>query len=139
VEELSVTTSEPGAECQPHVAGESTEIPFDDVFTVSARKGENGTVTLVLVGELDTFTAPQLRSSIAGQLAGQPRELVLDLSAVDFLGSAGLGTLVETQHLARDRNIALRLVASSRAVLRPLQVTGLIELFTITNTSTYSG
>ena len=81
------------------------------------------------------FTAPLLRSSITGQFAGQPRELVLDLSAVEFLGSAGLAALVDAQKLARDRNIGLRLIAATRAVLRPLQVTGLIDLFSVADTS----
>jgi anti-sigma B factor antagonist len=113
------------------VAAEITEIPSDDIFAVSALVGADGTVTLTVVGEVDAFTAPRLRSLIASQLEGQPRELVLDLSAVEFLGSAGLAALVETQMLARDRDVALRLIATSRAVIRPLQGTGLIDLFTI--------
>jgi anti-sigma B factor antagonist len=92
---------------------------------------------LVLVGQVDAFTAPLLRSSIADQLEGRPRELVLDLSAVDFLGSAGLAALVETLKSAADRDVALRLIATGRAVIRPLRSTGLIDLFTVTDTSTH--
>lgn len=127
-----MTTSDRGAGRQSDVAAENTEIPSDDPFAVSALVGGDGTVTLTVVGEVDAFHAPRLRSSIASQLEGQPRELVLDLSAVEFLGSAGLAVLVETQTLARDRDVALRLIATSRAVIRPLQTTGLIDLFTIT-------
>jgi anti-sigma B factor antagonist len=137
VKEPSVSTSDPGVEGQSDAAADSTEVPSDDIFAVSTRVDENGTVTLVLVGDVDTYTAPLLRGSIADQLEGQPRELVLDLSAVDFLGSAGLAALLETRQLTGDRNITLRLIATGRAVMRPLEVTGLIDLFSLTDTSAH--
>jgi anti-sigma B factor antagonist len=80
---------------------------------------------------VDTFTAPVLRSSLDTQLEQSPSELVIDLSGVQFLGSAGLAVLVETQKSARAKDVALRLIATTRAVTRPLEVTGLIDLFTI--------
>jgi anti-sigma B factor antagonist len=86
---------------------------------------------VTVVGEVDTFTAPVLRASLDTQLEQQPTALVIDLCGVQFLGSAGLAVLVETQKSARSRDVGLRLVANTRAVTRPLEVTGLIDLFTI--------
>jgi anti-sigma B factor antagonist len=43
--------------------------------------------------------------------------------------------LVETQKSARSRDVGLRLIANTRAVTRPLEVTGLIDLFTIAEKS----
>lgn len=117
------------------VSTEGTDAPFDDVITLSTSTSENGAVTVTVVGEVDTFTAPVLRSSLDAQLEQQPRELVIDLSGVQFLGSAGLAVLVETQKSARARGVDLRLVATTRAVTRPLEVTGLIDLFTIVDSS----
>ena len=117
------------------VSTEGTDAPFDDVITLSTSTSENGAVTVTVVGEVDTFTAPVLRSSLDAQLEQQPRELVIDLSGVQFLGSAGLAVLVETQKSARARGVELRLVATTRAVTRPLEVTGLIDLFTIVDSS----
>jgi anti-sigma B factor antagonist len=125
-----VTTSDLPAEGHPDVSSEGTEAPFDDVITLSTSD-EDGVVTVKVVGEVDTFTAPVLRSTLDGQLEQSPRELVIDLSGVQFLGSAGLAVLVETQKSARSREVALRLIATTRAVTRPLEVTGLIDLFTI--------
>ena len=112
-------------------AADSNEAPFDDVITLSTSTGDDGTVTVTVVGEVDTFTAPVLRASLDTQLEQQPKALVIDLCGVQFLGSAGLAVLVETQKSARSRDVALRLVANTRAVTRPLEVTGLIDLFTI--------
>jgi anti-sigma B factor antagonist len=129
-----VTTSDLPAEGQPDVSTEGTEAPFDDVITLSTSN-EDGVVTVTVVGEVDTFTAPVLRSTLDSQLELQPRELVIDLSGVQFLGSAGLAVLVETQKSSRSREVALRLIASTRAVTRPLEVTGLIDLFTIADST----
>jgi anti-sigma B factor antagonist len=125
-----VTTSDLPAEGQPDVSTEGTEAPFDDVITLSTST-EDGVVTVTVVGEVDTFTAPVLRSTLDSQLEQSPRELVIDLSGVQFLGSAGLAVLVETQKSARAKEVGLRLIATTRAVTRPLEVTGLIDLFTI--------
>lgn len=125
-----MTTSDLPAEGQPDVSTEGTEAPFDDVITLSTSD-EDGVVTVTVVGEVDTFTAPVLRSTLDSQLEQSPRELVIDLSGVQFLGSAGLAVLVETQKSARAKEVGLRLIATTRAVTRPLEVTGLIDLFTI--------
>ena len=130
-----MTTSDLPAEGQPDMSGEGTEAPFDDVITLSTSTDEDGVVTVTVVGEVDTFTAPVLRSSLDSQLEGQPKELVIDLCGVQFLGSAGLAVLVETQKAARAKEVGLKLIASTRAVTRPLEVTGLIDLFTIVDGS----
>lgn len=111
------------------------EAPFDDVITLSTSNDGEGTITVTVIGEVDTFTAPVLRASLDTQLEQQPDNLVIDLCGVQFLGSAGLAVLVETQKSARSRDVALRLVANTRAVTRPLEVTGLIDLFTIADRS----
>jgi anti-sigma B factor antagonist len=130
-----VTTSDLPAAGQPDVSNEGTEAPFDDVITLSTSTGDDGVVTVTVVGEVDTFTAPVLRSTLDSQLEQQPKALVIDLSGVQFLGSAGLAVLVETQKSARAREVALSLIATTRAVTRPLEVTGLIDLFTIADNS----
>lgn len=129
-----MTTSDLPAGGQPDVPNEGTEAPFDDVITLSTSN-EDGVVTVTVVGEVDTFTAPVLRSTLDSQLEQQPRDLVIDLSGVQFLGSAGLAVLVETQKSSRAKEVGLRLIATTRAVTRPLEVTGLIDLFTIADST----
>ena len=130
-----MTTSDLPAAGQPDVSNDGTEAPFDDVITLSTSTNEDGAVTVTVVGEVDTFTAPVLRSTLDSQLEQQPKELVIDLSGVQFLGSAGLAVLVETQKSSRAREVGLSLIATTRAVTRPLEVTGLIDLFTIVDGS----
>jgi anti-sigma B factor antagonist len=129
-----VTTSDLPAEGQPDVSNEGTEAPFDDVITLSTSTGENGQVTVTVVGEVDTFTAPVLRSSLDTQLEQSPSELVIDLSGVQFLGSAGLAVLVAAKDDADRRRNRLRLVCGSRIVTRALEATGLLTLFDVADT-----
>lgn len=81
-----------------------------------------------VVGEIDTLTAPVLRAQLDDQIAAV-RLLVLDLTDVTFLGSAGLAVLVAAKDDADRREHRLRLVCGSRIVTRALQATGLLTLF----------
>jgi anti-sigma B factor antagonist len=121
----SVTTSGPPTETC--AVGEFD----DDALTLTTQIGYDREVTVSVVGELDAFTAPRLRSVLDTELERHPSELALDLRGVRFLGSAGLAVLVETQTSADARDIPLRLIATTRPVTRPLEVTGLIDLFTV--------
>ena len=90
---------------------------------------EDGASVIRLSGEIDMLTTPTLRARVTEELAGEPSVLVLDMLGVDFLGSSGLALLVEALEESRTRRVALRLVANSRPVSRPLQATGLTDLF----------
>ncbi len=91
--------------------------------------GEQASV-LHVVGEIDTLTAPLLRAQLEGAIGGVPL-LVLDLTEVTFLGSAGLAVLVAAKDEAENRNHRLRIVPGSRIVVRALQATGLLGIFDI--------
>ncbi|WP_244524770.1 STAS domain-containing protein [Trujillonella endophytica] len=78
-----------------------------------------------VVGEVDCSTAPRLTESIDAVLATGPAELVVDLAGVSFLDSAGLHALVTAHGRAEQQGIRMRVLVGTRAVLRPIQVTGL--------------
>jgi anti-anti-sigma factor len=54
-----------------------------------------GVCVVGVAGELDALTAPTLTRCVSGRLAADLERLVIDLGAVEFLGSAGLGALIE--------------------------------------------
>jgi anti-sigma B factor antagonist len=64
------------------------------------------------------------------EAAGWP--VVVDLTAVTYLGSHGMAVLVEAASKAEGRREPLRVVVDeTRAVIRPLQVTGLDEVLAL--------
>ncbi len=88
-------------------------------------------VTVVSVsGEIDMLSAPALRTYVSSNLVDNGT-LVLDLTGVSFLGSAGLAVLVEAAQESRTRAIAFSVVAADRAVTRPIVATGLGEVFNV--------
>lgn len=115
---------------QPTNPPVSENTHIDQLISLNARKV--GATRLVTVsGEVDMVTTPYLRSYLQEQLKQTTSMLVIDLRQVKFLGSSGLAVLVATLDQARERAIALRLVCNSREVVRPLQATGLTDLFDI--------
>jgi anti-anti-sigma factor len=92
------------------------------------RVTQAGDVLVVgVAGELDMDTAPEVRAAIVSGLVDRPSALVFDLSEVSFFSSAGLSLLLE----ARSRVDTLAVVATRRAVLRPIQLMALAPLFTV--------
>lgn len=86
------------------------------------------TVRLTVTGEVDSSSAPVLTRSLDETLDGPVGRLVVDLCGVTFLDSAGLCALAAAHRRATEQQVALRVLASSRAVVRPLQITGLWKL-----------
>jgi anti-sigma B factor antagonist len=101
--------------------------PSRDLVTFDVTA--NGpTVRIRALGEIDSSSASSLRAELDAVLDGTPGEVVLDLTGVSFLDSAGLSTLAAAHRRATADGTRLRVLASGRAVMRPLQITGLWEL-----------
>lgn len=108
----------------------------DDQIIVTVTPAHAGTVVVTASGEVDMLTSPQLRTGVLEQfLDGAGVELVvLDLDGVTFLGTSGLAVLIEVREAAHASGVELRIVSTSRRVLRPLTIAGLVPLFDIHDT-----
>lgn len=85
------------------------------------------TVVIYASGVLDMLTSPQLEVSIATSLQQRPSALVVDLTDVDFLASAGMGVLVAARDQAAS-TVRFAVVANGPATSRPLKMVGLADL-----------
>ncbi|MDA4088823.1 Anti-sigma-F factor antagonist RsfB [Mycolicibacterium hassiacum DSM 44199] len=79
-------------------------------------------------GELDMLTAPQLRDAVQAALEKDPAGLIVDLTDVDFLGSAGMQVLMEAHNQTDGSSIRFAVVADGPATSRPLKITGIADL-----------
>lgn len=82
-------------------------------------------------GEIDLYTAPQLRDELLGALEDGARRLVIDMSKVEFCDSTGISVLLSAMKRFREKDGDLELVAPKPAVTKVLEVTGLHEVFTV--------
>lgn len=94
-------------------------------LTVTLDTARPGVSVLSVVGEVDLLTAPMLRDAVAQALEASPAHLVVDLSAVSFMGALGLTVLAEAQRGAEEQRVALDAVVRTRAVRRVLELSGL--------------
>ena len=96
---------------------------------------ERGDVAVLAVsGEVDVATVPRLREQLHGLVASGTPRIVVDLDAVDFLDSTGLGVLVGALKRVRANGGELALVCTSPRIRKVFEVTGLTKVFALYDT-----
>ncbi|MFL6140971.1 MAG: STAS domain-containing protein [Labedaea sp.] len=103
----------------------------EDQLQLAVEETSAGRLTVRVTGDLDLLTATVLRERLWPKLRAPNRVVVLDLTPVGFLGSAGLSELVAANDTATRNGVQLLVVAATRVVLRPLEITGLRTLFAV--------
>jgi len=99
---------------------------------LSVTSHEQGGRTVVAVGgEIDVYTAPQLRERLNDLVADGQYHLVVDMQGVEFLDSTGLGVLVGGLKRVRAHDGSLRLVCVQEKILKVFRITGLTKVFPI--------
>ena len=84
---------------------------------------EGRAAVLEIAGVFDIALAPQVRAMAGRAVGAAPDVLVVDLTLVEFLSSAGMGELVRIHRaLGRDK---VRVVVADEIVRRPLELTRL--------------
>jgi anti-sigma B factor antagonist len=91
---------------------------------------EDGIAVLKVGGDIDLATVSALQTAIDEALKPKPTGLVIDLTDVEFLASAGLQILVATHDNVR-RSAQFAVVANSPATSRPIELTGLDQIFAL--------
>jgi anti-sigma B factor antagonist len=100
---------------------------------LSVRRHRRGSAVVVTaMGEIDALTVSRLRRELDQAFAEEDvGPVVVDLTEVSFLGSRGLGALVDA-HREASALVPLRVVVDhTRPVIRPLQMSGLIHVLTL--------
>lgn len=93
---------------------------------VVAEQWVGRVAVVVLSGVLDMLTSPRLEAAVAEALRKGPSALIVDLTNVNFLASAGMSALLA----ARDQvgsSAAFAVVADGPATSRPLTLVGLAD------------
>ena len=82
-------------------------------------------------GEVDVYTAPQLRERVIQLLGHGARHIIADLREVEFLDSTGLGALVGSLKRLREQDGSLKLVTAADKILTIFRLTGLVHVFAL--------
>jgi anti-sigma B factor antagonist len=106
---------------------------------VEARKFDvktsrvGGVAVLSVRGDIDALTAPSLTDAIAAAQAEQPSAVIVDLSDVEFLASAGMTALV-TAHQQITPSAQFLVVADGPGTSRPIKLMGVDGLLALYST-----
>lgn len=119
------------ADCDDVTNTSGDAYPLTDTMTTSVETHDDVTV-LTVTGEVDLATAPALENAIDAILGAEPAGLVIDLTAVSFLASAGMAALVAAHQRAGTTSIAV--VADGPATSRQLKMTSLDRVFALHTT-----
>lgn len=92
---------------------------------------QDGNQIIAARGEIDLYASPELRNAILEAIAKTGSTVGVDLSAVDYMDSSGVATLVEGLKSATNKKLAFVLVAPSNSVMKVLQLSKLDTVFTI--------
>jgi anti-anti-sigma factor len=96
------------------------------VLSVQHRR-DGDRYTLLLSGELDIAAAPQLEKEAQKLLFQQASELVLDLSKLEFIDSAGLNAILKVRTLCQEHMCEFGLTPGAQPVQRLFEITRLID------------
>ncbi|MFB9315752.1 anti-sigma factor antagonist [Nocardioides plantarum] len=96
-----------------------------------ATRDVDGRTIVAVGGEIDVYTAPKLRDKITELVAGGTYHLVIDMEAVEFLDSTGLGVLVGGLKKVRAHDGSLSLICNQDRLLKIFRITGLAKVFVI--------
>ncbi|MCW9012752.1 MAG: STAS domain-containing protein [Gammaproteobacteria bacterium] len=92
---------------------------------------EHGKFSVIsLTGEVDLNCSPQAREQILKCLK-KNNHLLIDLSAVEYIDSSGVASLVEGFQTARGQQLQFALLGVSKAALQVLQLARLDKVFPI--------
>src|SRR3954468_14754456 len=86
---------------------------------------------LAVRGEIDLFTAPELKQVLAESIEAGRVRIIVDLTETTFLDSTALGVLIGAVKRLRSRDGALAIVNVDENISKTFEITGLDQIFTI--------
>ena len=91
-----------------------------------------GREVIALRGSVDLEPSSRIRKALLETVSNK-RDVLVDLSQVNYLDSSGIACLVEALQLAREHGAELGLVSVSTQAMRVLQLANLDKVFPISN------
>jgi anti-sigma B factor antagonist len=101
-----------------------------DSLQISVQSDKEGTV-MYLRGRLNIESSPDLRDHLLAILRrpSPPETIAIDLSAVSYVDTSGIATLIEALKIARITGVAMHLRGLQGRLLHLFQATGISSLF----------
>ncbi len=96
-----------------------------------SERDDGHAVVLSAEGIMDMAAAPILTEQIRTILRRRPEALVVDLTGVTFLATAGMSVLMEADRKSEELAISFRVVAHGPVTAKPMQLLGIHDVLDI--------
>lgn len=103
-------------------------------FAITEHPIDGERHVLAVRGEIDLFTAPELKQVLAESIEAGRIRIIVDLTDTTFLDSTALGVLIGAVKRLRSRDGALAIVNIDDNISKTFEITGLDQIFTIVPT-----
>lgn len=102
-------------------------------FAINAQNLPNGIVALSLTGFLDAYTYEQLEQAINNYFDNKMYRIVVDMSGVDYISSAGAGVFIGAIGIAQENRGNIVIIRPNPSVKEVFDLLGLTQIFPITD------
>jgi anti-sigma B factor antagonist len=100
-------------------------------FSITSEDAEDGVRVVAVAGEIDLFTAQQLKDRMSDAIDSGRVRLLVDLGGTTFIDSSGLGALIGAYGRVRARGGLLVLCCVDDEISRTFELTGLDQVLTV--------
>lgn len=105
-------------------------MPAPETFGIVAVRSDDSTAAVSPTGDLDVSTSPRLLACIDELLAEGRSRITLDMRAVTFIDSSGLGALVKA-HKRAAPSAELSVVQPRPHVRRAMEISGILKVIKV--------
>ena len=85
-------------------------------------------------GEVDLYSSPAMRQELKKAIKAKVKAVLIDLSAVDYMDSSGVATLIEALQALKKSKNRLALVGAAQPVMQVLKFAKLDQVFDLFDT-----
>ena len=105
-----------------------TDVPAPGPLSIGSRR-DGDAVIIILQGELDLASAPDLERELKDAEATSPNRVTIDLSGLGFMDSTGLQALLRARERAGSASYELTLRRGPHQVQRVFELTRTVDAF----------
>lgn len=99
------------------------------------QRVENGIAVVQPEGRIDTLAAERLDQVLQATMAGGDHKIVMDMSKVEYISSAGLRSLAAVLVKCREEGGDMKLAALNERVTRVFKIIGFDILMSVSDTT----
>lgn len=100
-------------------------------FALTTENTATGTAVIALAGEVDLYTAPELKHELVRVIDAGARGVVVDMTDTTFIDSTTLGVLISGVKRLRPNGGSVELVVTDRNIRKIFEITGLDRVFAL--------